>query len=187
VLSMRERPNMRSLTLADFSEEWQDLGDLGDLWSKLPALERLVLQGESMNLGRLALPAARDVAVRGTLRQSELASIAAARWPRIERLEILFGDPTCGAEGCIEDIRAILAGTNMPQLRHLGLKLCAFAEDIVSDLDQLQILPQLEALDLSLCDVSDDAQNRLYAQRKKLAHLRVLRLGDGPPVEWIYD
>ena len=156
VLAQRERPTLHRLALADFgapyteSEDWQDLGDLGELWAKLPALQRLVLQGESMLLGKLDLPNVRDVVIRGSLRRSALASIAEARWPQIERLEILFGDPTVGAEGSIDDVRPILAGAGMPRLRHLGLRFCAFVDDIVSNLDQLRLLPQLETLDFLL-------------------------------------
>jgi hypothetical protein len=191
-LSRHERRQLRSLTLADFgvpfteTDEWQALGDVSELWSKLPELERLVLEGESMILGSINLPTVRDVAIRGTLRRNELASIAGASWPQIERLEILFGDPSYGAEGSIDDIRPILRGANLPRLRHLGLTLCAFAEDIVSDLEQFPVLAQLESLDFSFCELTDEAQDRLYAQRKKLAHLRVLRLGDGV-LDWIHE
>ena len=35
--------------------------------------------------------------------------------------------------------------------------------------------------------MTDEAETLLYDQRKKLAHLRELRLGEGDPAEWLHE
>jgi hypothetical protein len=131
-ISAAPRPLLRELVLADYvhvADEWEDstdlwapLGDVSRLWPKLPALEKLTLRGiQSMSFGEIVLPMARSVAIRGGLSSENLASIAAAHWPQVERLEILLGDPDDGDisgcqdfsdvhGGCVDDILPILSG-----------------------------------------------------------------------------
>ena len=200
VLATAPRPGLRRLVLAEFGEAlgdwfgngepygyWSPLGDLSGLWAKLPALEELVVQGRTMTLGNIVLPAAKRVAIRGVLSSENLQAIAAAHWPEVERLEIFFGDPADGAEGSVEDIMPILAGQGLPKLRELGLVFCIFIDEVVKRLDQMTVLSQLTSLDLSLSDLSLEAQGILYEQRHRLAHLRELKTHEARIAEWICE
>jgi hypothetical protein len=194
------RPALRRLVLAEYGEplgdwcgdgepygHWGNLGDLSRVWSSVPALNEIVVQGHSMRLGQIELPTVTSVAIRGTLSAVNLRAIASAKWAQVERLEIFFGDPADGADGCVEDIAAVLSGEQLPQLRELGLTYCGFVDQIIERLDQIDVLPRLTALDLSKGDLSREAEEELYARRELLSHLQLLKIHDGRIADWIHE
>jgi hypothetical protein len=201
VIAEAPRPALRQLVFAEFGEPlgdwfdhgepydycWAPLGDLSRLWQNVPALEELTLQGLSMALGSIDLGKLKTVAIRGTLSSANLHSVTAARWPNVERLEIFFGDPELGAEGSMEDVLPLLAGEGLPHIRHLGLKYCGFIDEIVERLDRMAFLPRLRSLDLSMSDLSREGEENLYAQRKLLSHLEVLRIDEHANADWIHE
>jgi hypothetical protein len=140
-----------------------------------------------MSFGKIVLPAARSIAIRGGLSSENLRSISGAIWPQVERLEVFCGDPTVGdVSGSIDDIMPILSGEGLPRLRHLGLTCCGFLDDLVGRLDQMAILPQLTTLDFSLGALSDEAENVLYEKRTRLSHLQILQLPESR-ADWIHE
>jgi hypothetical protein len=75
----------------------------------------------------------------------------------------------------------------LPKLRELGLVFCIFVDDVVKRLDEMTVLSQLTSLDLSLSDLSLDAERTLYEQRHRLAHLRELKTHEGRIAEWVHE
>ncbi len=114
------RPALRSLFLGDFvypdelELSWATLPSTERLYPLYPRLAELTLQAGHLELGRVELPALRSFEVRtGGLARASLEAILAARWPELERLVIWFGDPNYGAQSTLDDLRPLLAGTEL--------------------------------------------------------------------------
>lgn len=167
------------------------LGDTGD-WdisstsTRIPrsesiqALRELTLRGGQVYFeGEIDLPALVSFTVEsGSLVAEDLRTIAAARWPALEHLEIWFGDPNYGASGGVADIAPILEARGLPKLRSLGLRNCPFADELVQALASAPVLPQLHSLDLSMGNLGDRGVAAMLSMKDRFAHLASLNLED---------
>lgn len=170
-----------------------ELGDLGDwdysststglfdpLVDVFPGLQKLTLRAGDIGLRHpLALPELRELAIQtGSLKKKQLEHLCALKCPKLERLELWFGDPSYGASGEVEDIAPILAGVGLKKVRHLGLMNCPFADDVAKALPTSKILKQLSSLDLSMGALSDAGVDAMAAARRSFEHLEHLNLDD---------
>lgn len=148
--------------------------------SSLPRLQTLRLRGGSVSLDEsIDLPQLRSFTVEsGSLRTESLHAIGAARWPELESLEIWFGDPNYGAKGGVTDLAPILDGRGLGKLRHLGLRNCAFADELVEALVASRVLGQLQTLNLSMGNLSDRGVAAMLREAGRFAHLEKLDLDD---------
>jgi uncharacterized protein (TIGR02996 family) len=88
-------------------------------WSELVALERLVIDGPFRgDLGKLALPALRELVIRSD-RFSRVADLASATCPRLETLEIWFGDQVWSGEDGALDPTPLFDRRVLPSLKTL--------------------------------------------------------------------
>jgi hypothetical protein len=141
----------------------------------VPRLRRLRLQSGSMTFGALALPALVELEVRtGGLTAENIADLARADWPALERLTLWFGDAGYGASGGVAEIAPILDGARLPSLRHLGLMNAEFTDELCAMLHRTKILPRLKTLDLSMGIMSDVGAESLAANSAAYAHLESL-------------
>ena len=177
---------LRSLFLGDFDfpEEcemsWSHVGNTSKLYGAFPGLRRLVLQGGGeIALGDVVLPELRHFELRsGGVKVKVVRSIAKARWPKLEHLEIWFGSRSYGADAGVKDIRSILDGEGLSNLKYLGLKNFEFAEELCRALPDAKVLKQLETLDLSMGTMDDGCAAILAANKGAFEHLAVLNVND---------
>jgi uncharacterized protein (TIGR02996 family) len=154
---------------------WTHLHDVSPVLKHLKHLRSLRLRGASLKLGKVDLPELREFTVEtGGLPLAAVKSIAAAKWPKLERLEVWFGSHNYGGEGGVEDIQPILDGKGLPALKHLGLRNAEFTDDLCAVLPRAKVLPQLETLDLSMGAMSDEGARVLAENAKAFAHLKSL-------------
>jgi uncharacterized protein (TIGR02996 family) len=167
------------------------LGNIGD-WdisstsTSLPdsksirALREVRLRGGNVTIGEdVDLPELVSFAVEsGSLTKEDLEAIAAAKWPKLERLEIWCGDPNYGATGTLEDLAPIFEGKSLPKLKHLGIRNCPFADAVANALISSKLLRQLDTLDLSMGNLSDAGLAAMAAAKDAFAHLALLNLDD---------
>ncbi|HWU91262.1 MAG TPA: hypothetical protein VN253_28540, partial [Kofleriaceae bacterium] len=153
-----------------------DLGDLGGLWGRLARLHRLDLAAQRFELGALELPALRRARLAAAeLSASCVRSIARARLPRLERLELRFGGS--GADlATFEDLRPLLHRTDLPALTHLKLKRAPYAGSIVRELASAPLARQLVVLDLSHGSFNPADIEVLVQHKERFAQLRELWL-----------
>ena len=176
---------LRQLYIGDFTQEqcevsWMNLGDLSKLWPALPRLRSLTLRGGSeMKLGAIDLPELRELTIiTGGLDRKNLAAICAARWPKLEKLELWLGDDGYGANTTPDDLEPILRGDAFPALRHLGIRNSEIIDAIAALLPDAPIVKRLEALDLSKGTLTDAGVEALAARKGALAHLTRIDLSD---------
>jgi uncharacterized protein (TIGR02996 family) len=176
---------LRTLYIGDVTQEesecsWINIGDVSKLYPQLKNLRHLTIRGGSdLKLGTMNLPDLRSLTIiTGGLDKKNVASIAAAKWPKLERLELWFGTDNYGGNCKVKDVAPILAGKAFPKLKHLGLRNCEFIDELAAAVPGAAILKQIESLDLSKGTMSDDGVQKLVAGKSSLAHLRRLDLSD---------
>lgn len=181
----RPRPLIRSLYVGDFSREetelnWSNLGDAGVMWKALPNLREVTLRSGSMELGELVLPELRSFStLTGGLRKSELAAIARAQWPKLEKLELQIGSDRYGSDCALEDFAPILEGKGIPpSLKHLAFANSELADGLVPMIAASPVLRQLEVLDLSLGTLGQEGAEALLANKERFAHLKKIDLSE---------
>lgn len=189
MLGRPESPRLRRLHLGDFEYpdecemSWAQLGNLSTLWRHLPRVEELTLRGLVSDLGGIDAPAltrfSRETSGLTTL---ELSQIVAARWPRLEHLEVWFGATEYGATCTLADVEPLLERLTL-SVRSLGLKNCEFADELAGAVVRSPALPQLERLDLSLGCVTEAGARTLLQHSERLVHLVSLDLSSNllPP------
>lgn len=176
---------LRSLFLGDFEFpddteiSWSHIGDASKLWPAFPALEKVVLQSGSMELGKIVLPECRAFHVHtGGLDAASIKSLCSGYWPKLETLEIWFGQDNYGAEGDLKQIQPILEGKGLGNLKHLGLKNAEFTDDIAVALGKSKILKQLQSVDLSMGTLTAKGVEAIAADKAAFAHLDLLDISD---------
>lgn len=161
----------------------QYLGTLGPIWSALPTLERLAVIGNHVDFGTLTLPALRTFEhVTSSLGKSQLQAIRRAHWPKLERLEVWFGDGEYGGGDCgVGDVRDLLAhlATATPDLRELAIVNCPFVDELCGILGGPTI-DRLRALDVSHGNLHRRGIAALAKLLPKLPELRALNVAASP-------
>ncbi|NMO21885.1 WGR domain-containing protein [Pyxidicoccus fallax] len=174
--------SLRKLFIGDFDfgpDEWEfswgNLGDLSSLYAALPGLRSLRLRGQAEKLGKMDLPELREFTLESTsLPRDEVKAIAAAKWPKLERLELWFGAEDEGAVADVKYLQPILDGTGLPELKHLGLCNAEFTNALCEALPKSKVLKQLETLDLSRGTMNDEGAERLLKHAEAFQHLKRL-------------
>lgn len=168
-----------SFTPFDFQISWTRLTDLSPTYSHLPRLEELSITAGDVTLGRVELPALRSLEiVTGGLRRHVLESVAAASWPRLERLVLYLGTERYGGECTIADLSPILDGAVLPAgVTTLGLCNSELGDELVEAVACSRVLPRLRRLDLSEGTIGDAGARLLLDRADAFGHLAELDLG----------
>ena len=165
--------------IGDYQISWTALGDLSKLYSQLRSLEELSIKVGSMTLGAIELPMLRSLEiVTGGFSKDNMASVARASWPALERLKLSFGDPNYGGDCAITDVEPILSGRTLPKVTVLGLTNATFEDDIALAIAHSKILRQLRVLDLSQGTMTDSGARVILERINAFRHLERLVLSE---------
>ncbi|MBN8232416.1 WGR domain-containing protein [Corallococcus macrosporus] len=174
-------PPLRSLFIGDFEFpdeteiSWTQVGDLKPLYKVYPQLQELRVRGGEVDFGKIDLPELRSFTVEtGGLHLGAVKDIVKAKWPKLESLEIWFGQENYGAGGGVKDLKPLLDAEGVPALRKLGLRNAEFTDDLCAALPKSKILAQLQELDLSMGTMSDEGARTLAENAKAFGHLKSL-------------
>ncbi|MEN0066748.1 MAG: WGR domain-containing protein [Myxococcota bacterium] len=180
------RRGVKRLVVGDFEYpddteiSWTNIGSLADLWSVLPDLEHLEVQGGNISLGAMEAPRLKHLELRtGGLPKEPAERIAQATLPALERLDIWWGTDEYGLEGDVSHAAAVLeAAARWPKLKSLGLMNSEFADAIPAQVVSAAVLPQLQVLNLSMGTMTDAGAQVLLDNADKLVHLTQLNLNE---------
>ncbi len=168
---------LRKLRIGDEVSQisWFHAGNLGKLWKGVPNLVDFEIEAGEFELGKLEVPALRRAVFRtGGLTKTAATSIATATWPKLEHLEVYFGDSEYGCTATIEEALAILARSDLKHLGYLGLKNAEFQAELIPHLANSKLVRQLHTLDMSHGLLLDEHIDTLLAHKDAFAHLKVL-------------
>ncbi|MFZ5439558.1 MAG: hypothetical protein ACOZQL_06100 [Myxococcota bacterium] len=104
--------------VADSANPSIRIGEVEPLYRAYPGLRVLELHGVDHHLGRIELPELRRFSA-SLLRPETIPSLAQARWPRLEALELEFGPAPAESEPVFADL---LATSMSPALRRVRVK-----------------------------------------------------------------
>jgi uncharacterized protein (TIGR02996 family) len=168
VIGKRKLPTLRKLILGDFyyaetELNWSHMGDVSAMYKAMPNLESLTLRSGTMRVGKIDLPNLKElVIITGGFDKKSLASICAAKWPKLETLNIQLGDED---KFSTKLLQPIFDGKAFPKVKHLGLGNSNISDDIAKGLASSKIAAQLESLDLSKGTLGDAGATALAAGR----------------------
>jgi hypothetical protein len=97
----------------------------------------------------------------GGLSQRTLQDLNQLDLPNLEYLELWLGNEEYGGTSSIADLIPIISGDKFPRLKYLGLRNCAYTDDIAFELAKSPILDRLIDLDLSMGTLGDDGLTAL--------------------------
>lgn len=157
---------------------WIYQGNYAALWEALPLLEGLTIKGsQNLSLGTVAHERLKSLEIIcGGLPVSVLSSIAAAKLPNLEKLNLYIGVDGYGFDGNQSHIEALLGEMNFPQLRYLGLNDSDIQDEIAELILNSRYAKQLETLDLSNGTLTDRGGSAILAALPNMSRLTRLDL-----------
>jgi len=179
LLGKKAPPTTRKITFGDNVDQisWHHTGSLAKLWKGVPNLTTLDIETGDFEVGKMVAPALEKARfITGGLSKSCGKNLATATMPNIEHLEIYYGTEDYGGTCTVKEVAPLLARTDLPKLRYLGLKNSEFANDIARALGGAKIVKHLTTLDLSLGTLTDEGAAALAAIAPQLSHLETLDL-----------
>jgi hypothetical protein len=163
-------PGLRNLFFGDIIGEececsWIRLSDLSALLAAYEQIEHFTVRaGEGLTFGTLQHDRLKELVVQtGGLPASVLHEIATAKLPALERLELYLGDPGYGGDATVDDLAPLLRGAQFPNLRYLGLKDSAIADEVAGVVALAPVVGHLDVLDLSMGTLGDAGARSLLA------------------------
>jgi uncharacterized protein (TIGR02996 family) len=150
--------------------------DLTRLWPAVPELRRLTISGERFEHGTPVLPKLEQLRLRDeTLRASTARRYARASWPRLQLLEVDFGQLFRG-DASIDELQAWLARPDLAALTHLSLHHVRLLDELLRDLAFCPVAAQLETLELVAGNLTDAAARELADKRASFPRLTRLHV-----------
>jgi len=169
----------RALRVLDLHAR-RDIGALGALWPALPQLRRLRIHARELSVGELVSPRLERLELAVRIMPGHIPrAVAAAPLPLLERLTLRFGFRNDGGGhrdpelATFDDVRPLLARTDLPKLTHLRL-VRGFASDVARELGTRPLAEQLVSLELSGSYLDERSVRELAGHRMKFAKLREL-------------
>jgi hypothetical protein len=177
-------PEIRALFFGDITYEeselsWINQSDLSPLLDAFPKLAELrVRGGNGLSFSKTRHACLKKLAVEtGGLPSSALRELQLCDFPNLEHLELLLGEENYGFDGGVEDLQPLLSGKVFPKLKFLGLMNSEIADELAAVLVNAPVVEQLETLDLSMGNLSDEGIHSLAAlanhaglQRLNISH-----------------
>lgn len=165
------------LEMEEAEISWIEQSDVTPVLDAYPLLEEFGVRGGT----KLRFPAVRHKQLRrlrfeaGGLPGEVVRGVAASELPALEYLDMWLGVDEYGGDATVADLAPILAGGQLPALRHLGLRNSEIQDEIAAAVASAPVVAQLTSLDLSLGVLSDEGVTALLGGQP-LTHLAQLDL-----------
>ena len=179
------RPSVREIVVADFEYpddtemSWAQTGSLAGLWTVLPNLERLKVQGGGIELGKITAPHLKELLIHtGGMLKEVVQRIDDAELPQLEKLELWLGTEEYGGETSVDDLKGVLSGAGLPKLTSLGLMNADYANELPGAIANAAILSRIQVLDLWGGTMTDTGGRALLENAEKFRHLQRINLDE---------
>jgi len=155
---------------------WVELGDPDGVWPAVSRLPPPSLPGSYLPPGETRAPELRRLTITSST-FNDTAAIRTAQWPKLEELDVAFGDGEyISVPVAIDDVKAMVR--ELPSsVTRLGLRNLPFTDELIPWLAKSPILPRLTHLDLSL-GVLFGAETALEEHATAFTHLTRLDVTD---------
>lgn len=156
---------------------WIEQGDYSKLWDALGNLEEIKIKGSTnLELGEIHHDKLKKLTIEcGGIPKNVLNSIANAKLPALEHLEIYIGIDNYGFDGDIDDIKAVLNG-DFPNLQYLGIVDSDIEDDIVEAVLKSKYVGKVSTLDFSKGSLTDKGGEMLLEAIPKNPNVKCLNL-----------
>jgi uncharacterized protein (TIGR02996 family) len=183
ILAKKAPKTLRKIVIGDNVDQisWFHVGNLGKVWKAVPGLVSIDIIAGEFALGTIEAPNLRHATFKtGGLSKASTKSIASASWPKIEQLEVYFGDDNYGGDATVKDVQPLLDRTDLKSLKRLGLMNSQYSltEPLMHALPNAKIIKQLTHLDLSQGCMTDELAGVLAAHKNAFAHLDTLDVSE---------
>ena len=154
-------PELRALFLNELTQDeceisWIINGDCTPILQHYPHIERFQIRGGDVRFIDWKLHYLKTLIVEtGGLSHEAVQDLERADLPNLEHLELWTGQEEFGSSCEAEHIIHLLESRRWEYLRHLGIRNCEFADDVILWLTRSPLIEQLKTLDFSLGCVSD--------------------------------
>jgi len=166
-------PALRKLFIGDMESEecevsWIMQSNLNGLFAAFPHLQSLTIKGSSgLELGEIQHERLEElIIICGGLPASVFASIAEAKLPALQKLELYIGVEDYGFDASLEEVMSVAKPGLFPNLTYLGLKNSEIQDEIAAAIADSEVLEGLETLDLSDGTLSDVGAEALLASER---------------------
>jgi len=166
--------NLKALFLGDIVQEeceisWINQSDVSDVLQAFPNLELFRIRGATdLKFSKPQHAKLRALAIEsGGLPAAVVSQICRAKFPNLEYLELWLGTPDYSGDCRVNDLQPLFKGKLFPKLTYLGLRNSQIADDIAAVIVKSPIIDQLEILDLSLGNLSDEGAKSLLQLKSK--------------------
>lgn len=167
---------LRELELGDIGD-WDisstSTGNFARIAQINKQLRRVRLHAGDITIGEVDLPELRTWSIEtGALTKADLAQIAKANVPKLERLEIWCGQSNYGSDLVEDDLDQIL-NRPWPKLVKLGIMNCPWIDLAIEKLAKSPLLKQLSHLDLSMGALSSAGVDKLVEHADRFQHVKL--------------
>lgn len=170
-------PPLHSLFVGRRGDDPARIGPVVEVLRACSELRHLTLRAGELELGELRHPGLRAFGIESHLVSSaHLSALGDASLPRLERLELSFqhrGEQPAFDAG---ELARLLDGESLRSVRHLAVRHCRFADDLVALLVDAPLLRRLVSLDLSGGGLTGRGVAAMARARLAFSHLARLEL-----------
>jgi uncharacterized protein (TIGR02996 family) len=170
-------PPLRSLFVGRRGDDPARLGPVEEVLRACPELRHLALRAGELELGERRHPELRAFGIESHLVTSaHLSDLGGASLPRLERLELSFQHRGELPAFDLEELARLLEGDGFRSVRHLAVRHCGLADDLVIRLADAPLLRRLVSLDLSGGGLTARGVAAIARARLAFSHLARLEL-----------
>ncbi len=174
-------PNLKGLFLGEATQEeseisWIEHEAITEFFNAFPGLEDLRVRGINVRMEPVRHISLRTLVFEsGALSRKILSSVHQSVLPELEHLEFYLGTSAYEGDCRPEDVRPFLYENPFPKVKYLGIRNCEDADEVAQLAAGAPVLDQLETLDLSLGNLSDEGAQALLESEgvRKLKRLNL--------------
>jgi len=184
IIDNKERfSHIKSLFIGDMDYEacevsWIMQADYSKLWEAMPQLEKIVIKGSmDLELGNIEHDSLKHFEIIcGGLPKGNIASVRNAKLPSLQTLLLYIGVDDYGFDGDISTIQDLLAKSDFPELKYLGLTDSEIQDEITEAVLASKYISQITTLDLSMGSLTDKGGQMLLEKLPDYPNIKNLNL-----------